>query len=50
MEDFRAALREETGVGAIPQAEGYLTLSTCNDRGGNSRVLVVAELVGEVCP
>lgn len=47
MEDFRAALLEETGVGAIPQAEGYLTLSTCNNQGGNSRVLVVAVLVGK---
>ena len=43
-------LLEETGLDAVPQAAGYLTLSTCNDRGGNSRVLVVAELVGEVCP
>ena len=48
MEDFRAALLEETGVGAIPQAEGYLTLSTCNNQGGNSRVLVIAALVKEV--
>lgn len=47
MEDFRAALLEETGVGAIPQAEGYLTLSTCNNQGGNSRVLVIAALVEE---
>ena len=48
MEDFRAALLEETGVGAIPQAEGYLTLSTCNNQGGNSRVLVIAALMEEV--
>lgn len=48
MEDFRAALLEESGVGAIPQAEGYLTLSTCNDQGGDSRVLVIAALVEEV--
>ena len=48
MEDFRAALLEETGVGAIPQAEGYLTLSTCNNQGGNRRVLVVAALVDEM--
>ena len=47
MEDFRAMLLEETGLDAIPQAEGYLTLSTCNDQGGNSRVLVVAVLVGK---
>lgn len=48
MKNFRAALLEETGVGAIPQAEGYLTLSTCNNQGGNSRVLVIAALVEEV--
>ena len=48
MEDFRAMLLEETGVEAIPQAEGYLTLSTCGDWGGNSRVLVIAVLVVEV--
>lgn len=48
MEDFRAALLEETGVGAIPQAEGYLTLSTCNNQDGDSRVLVIAALVEEV--
>ena len=48
MEGFRAMLLEETGLDAIPQAEGYLTLSTCNDQGGNSRVLVIAALVEEV--
>lgn len=47
MEDFRAMLLVETGVEAIPRAEGYLTLSTCNNQGGNSRVLVVAVLVGK---
>ena len=47
MEDFRAMLLEETGLDTIPQAEGYLTLSTCNNQGGNSRVLVVAVLVGK---
>ena len=47
MENFRAMLLEETGLDAIPQAEGYLTLSTCNDQGGNSRVLVVAVLGGK---
>lgn len=47
IEGFRAMLLEETGVEAIPHAEGYLTLSTCNDQGGNSRVLVVAVLVGK---
>ena len=48
MKNFRAMLPEETGLNAIPQAEGYLTLSTCNDQGGNSRVLVIAALVEEV--
>ena len=48
MEGFRAMLLEETGLDAIPQAEDYLTLSTCNDQGGNSRVLVIAALVEEV--
>lgn len=48
MEHFRSTLLEETGVGAIPQAEGYLTLSTCNNQGGNSRVLIIAALVEEV--
>lgn len=47
MKNFRAMLPEETGLNAIPQAEGYLTLSTCNDQGGNSRVLVIAALVEE---
>lgn len=48
MEDFRSTLQEETGLDVIPQAEGYLTLSTCGDWGGNSRVLVIAVLVEEV--
>lgn len=48
MEHFRSTLLEETGLDAITQAEGYLTLSTCNDQGGNSRVLVIAALVEEV--
>lgn len=48
MEDFRAMLLEETGLEAVPQAEGYLTLSTCNTQGGDSRVLVIAALVEEV--
>lgn len=48
MEHFRSTLLEETGFDGIPQAEGYLTLSTCNDQGGNSRVLVIAALVEEV--
>lgn len=48
MKNFRAMLPEETGLNAIPQAEGYLTLSTCNTQGGDSRVLVIAALVEEV--
>ena len=48
MENFRSTLQEETGLDAIPQTEGYLTLSTCNTQGGDSRVLVVAALAGEV--
>lgn len=48
MEHFRSTLLEETGLDAITQAEGYLTLSTCNDQGGNSRVLIIAALVEEV--
>ena len=48
MEDFRSMLLEETSLDAIPQAEGYLTLSTCNNQGGNSRVLVIAALMEEV--
>lgn len=48
MEHFRSTLLEETGLNAIPQAEGYLTLSTCNNQGGDSRVLVIAVLVEEV--
>ena len=47
IEDFRAALLEETSLDAVPQAEGYLTLSTCNTQGGDSRVLVIAALVEE---
>ena len=48
MENFRSTLQEETGLDAIPQTEGYLTLSTCNDQGGDSRVLVIAALVEKV--
>ena len=48
MEDFRSTLLEEAGLDAVPHAEGYLTLSTCNNQGGNSRVLVIAALMEEV--
>lgn len=46
--DFRAALLKETELEVVHQAPGYLTLSTCNNQGGDSRVLVVASLAGEV--
>ena len=46
--DFRAAILKETDLEGVHQAPGYLTLSTCNDQGGNSRVLVIAALAGEV--
>ena len=46
--DFRAAILKETDLEGVHQAPGYLTLSTCNNGGGDSRVLVVASLTGEV--
>lgn len=46
--DFRAAILKETDLEGVHQAPGYLTLSTCNNGGGDSRVLVVASLAGEV--
>lgn len=46
--DFRATLLKETDLDVVHQAEGYLTLSTCNNGGGNSRVLVIAAFAGEV--
>lgn len=46
--DFRATLLKETDLDVVHQAEGYLTLSTCNNGGGDSRVLVIAALTGEV--
>ena len=48
MKNFRAMLPEKTGLNAIPQAEGYLTLSLAITQGGDSRVLVIAALVEEV--
>ena len=46
--DFRATLLKETNLDVVHQADGYLTLSTCNNGGGDSRVLVIAALAGEV--
>ena len=46
--EFRAAILKETDLDGVHQAPGYLTLSTCNNGGGDSRVLVIASLVGEV--
>lgn len=46
--EFRAALLKETELEVVHQAPGYLTLSTCNNGGGDSRVLVIASLAGEV--
>lgn len=46
--DFRATLLKETNLDVVHQADGYLTLSTCNNGGGDSRVLVIAALTGEV--
>lgn len=46
--DFRTAILKETDLEGVHQASGYLTLSTCNNGGGNSRVLVIAALAGEV--
>ncbi len=48
MEEFCSLLLEETGQDPVSQAEGYLTLSTCNDQGGNSRVLIIAALTEDV--
>ena len=46
--NFRAAILKETDLEGVHQAPGYLTLSTCNNGGGSSRVLVIAALAGEV--
>ena len=42
--DFRSALFDTADMDVIHHTEGYLTLSTCGDWGGNTRVLVVAGL------
>ena len=46
--DFRSALFDAADLEVIHHTEGYLTLSTCNNGGGDSRVLVVASFTGEV--
>lgn len=46
--DFRAALFQAANLDVIHHTEGYLTLSTCGDWGGDTRVLVVASLLEEV--
>ena len=45
---FRSALFGAAGLEVIHHTEGYLTLSTCNNGGGSSPVLVIAALAGEV--
>ena len=46
--DFRSALFDAANLDVIHHTEGYLTLSTCGDWGGDTRVLVVASLQEEV--
>ena len=46
--DFRSALFDAENLDVIHHTEGYLTLSTCGDWGGDTRVLVVASLAEEV--
>ena len=46
--DFHSALFDAANLDVIHHTEGYLTLSTCGDWGGDTRVLVVARLVEEV--
>lgn len=46
--DFRSALFDAADMDVIHHTEGYLTLSTCGDWGGDTRVLVVASLLEEV--
>ena len=46
--DFRAALFQAANLDVIHHTQGYLTLSTCGDWGGDTRVLVVASLAEEV--
>ena len=46
--DFRSVLFDAENLDVIHHTEGYLTLSTCGDWGGDTRVLVVASLAEEV--
>lgn len=46
--DFRSALFDTANLDVIHHTKGYLTLSTCGDWGGDTRVLVVASLAEEV--
>ena len=46
--DFRSALFQAVNLDVIHHTEGYLTLSTCGDWGGDTRVLVVAGLQEKV--
>lgn len=46
--DFRSALFDTANLDVIHHTEGYLTLSTCGDWGGDTRVLVVAGLQEKV--
>ena len=46
--DFRSALFQAADLDVIHHTEGHLTLSTCGDWGGDTRVLVVASLAEEV--
>lgn len=46
--DFRSALFDAANIDVIHHTQGYLTLSTCGDWGGDTRVLVVASLAEEV--
>ena len=46
--DFRSTLFDTANLDVIHHTKGYLTLSTCGDWGGDTRVLVVASLAEEV--
>ena len=45
--NFRSALFQAANLDVIHHTEGYLTLSTCGDWGGDTRVLVIATLMGK---